>query len=173
MGWGSAWGQRAWVRRRIDAALATDRTDVHAWASLAHWHAEGDELESARTALERCVILQPDHALHWFNLGYVCERLARLAQAEQAFRRATELDAALDRAWYGLGLVLIAQDRLAEAATALQVNTQLQPMSPHGWYQLARVQLDLGALEEARGILQRLRQFEPKVAAQLAREIGL
>ena len=118
-------------------------------------------------------MLQPDRATAWFNLGFVCDRLCRSAEAEQAFRRAIDQDPKLDRAWYGLALVLIAQERLQDAVAALQVNTRLQPMSPHGWYQLARVQWDLGAADETRCIIQRLRGFEPKVAAQLERETGL
>lgn len=173
VGLGGALGLRRWVRHRLVLALAVDATNAYAWASLAHGHAEQGELASACAALERCVALMPQHAGHWFNLGFVLDRLDRFCEAESAFRRATVLNPRLDRAWYGLGLSLIAQDRLAEAAPALQVNTRLQPMSPHGWYQLARVQVDLGALNEARDILLRLRQFEPKVAAQLARETGL
>ena len=45
-------------------------------------------------------------------------------------------------------------------------------MSPYGWYQLARVHMDRKQPEEARRIVTHLRGFEPKVAAQLEREIG-
>lgn len=173
VGLGGACGMGQWTRQRLDAALRNDPGNAYAWATLAHWCAEGGDLDGACAALERCVQLEPGHALHWFNLGFIFERVERFAEAERAFRRATELDPKLDRAWYGLALALIAQDRLAEATEPLMTNTRLQPMSPHGWYQLARVQCDLGALDEARLIVQRLRGFEPKVAAQLARETGL
>jgi hypothetical protein len=46
-------------------------------------------------------------------------------------------------------------------------------MSPYGWYQLARVQVDRQKPEEAVKIIRHLQGFEPKVAAQLARETGL
>jgi hypothetical protein len=46
-------------------------------------------------------------------------------------------------------------------------------MSPYGWYQLARVHVDRREPEKARRIIAHLRGFEPKVAAQLARETGL
>ena len=55
----------------------------------------------------------------------------------------------------------------------LERNTKLQPMSPYGWYQLARVQFDRGKPDKARAIIEHLATFEPKVAAQLARETGL
>ena len=44
-------------------------------------------------------------------------------------------------------------------------------MSPFGWYQLARVEMERRRIDEARRILTHLRGFEPKVAAQLAREL--
>ena len=83
------------------------------------------------------------------------------------------MDPQLDRAWYGLGLALIRQGRFDEATEALKRNTDLQPMSPYGWYQLAKVHMDRHEPDQARKIIQHLQGFEPKVAAQLEREIGL
>ena len=74
---------------------------------------------------------------------------------------------------YGHALSLISPQRLDEAVAPLKKNTKLQPMSPYGWYQLARVQHDRGRLDETQTILDHLATFEPKVAAQLARETGL
>jgi predicted Zn-dependent protease len=62
---------------------------------------------------------------------------------------------------------------LVEATEALEQNTKLQPMSPYAWYQLARVHLDRGAPDAAKKIIKHLKGFEPKFAAQLARETGL
>ena len=61
---------------------------------------------------------------------------------------------------------------LDDAVAALERNTELQPMSPFGWYQLARVQMDRRRPDEARRIIRHLKGFEPKVAAQLEREVG-
>jgi len=49
----------------------------------------------------------------------------------------------------------------------------VQPMSPYGWYQLGRVQFDRGKSDKTAAIIARLNTFEPKVAAQLARDTGL
>ena len=161
------------VRQALQAWLVRHPSDTPLRATLAHWQARDGLWDEAHGSLQLCLAQPPHQASTWFNFGFVCERLKRSAEAEQAFRRAVELDPALDRAWYGLALSLIAQDRLSEAAPALEVNTRLQPMSPHGWYQLARVHADLGALDEARLIIRRLRQFEPKIATQLEFETGL
>ena len=62
---------------------------------------------------------------------------------------------------------------MPEALVALKRNTTLQPMSPFGWYQMARVHVDLQQPEEAKAVIRHLKEFEPKVAAQLERETGL
>jgi len=46
-------------------------------------------------------------------------------------------------------------------------------MSPHGWCQLARVHMERQETEEVSKIIRHLRGFEPKVAAELARETGI
>ena len=61
--------------------------------------------------------------------------------------------------------------RLEPALQAFQRNTELQPMSPYGWYQMARVHMEMQQEAQALAVLQHLQGFEPKVAAQLAREM--
>ena len=46
-------------------------------------------------------------------------------------------------------------------------------VASHGWYQLARVHANRKEPEKARRIIAHLKNFEPKVAAQLERETGL
>ena len=125
-----------------------------------------------RIAVERQALRTRSEAADWFNLGFLRDEAGDCTGAEAAFRCALGIDPKLDRAWYGLGLVLIRMHRLDEAVTALKRNTELQPMSPYGWYQLARVQMDRRQPEEARRIIRHLKGFEPKVAAQLEREVG-
>lgn len=183
--------RRAWHRLAVLAWLVVGRNDAaerildamvdagaadDAWvlASRSHLRAQRGAFELAVADAERLVERFPDKsAANWFNLAFQREQLGRYADAEAAFRRAVALDAKLDRAWYGLALVLIRLGRLDEAAEALKRNTELQPMSPYGWYQLARVQADRQHPEQAARIVAHLKTFEPKVAAQLEREIGL
>ena len=92
--------------------------------------------------------------------------------AIDAFHAALAIQPDHDRALYGLALSLIALRRLDEAVPPLERNTKLQPMSPYGWYQLGRVQFDRGKPDKTEAIIAHLAKFEPKVAAQLARETG-
>lgn len=182
-------GRRLVLKLRLITALAVNRReaavalanrmlehrpgDPEALAVRAHVQSQLGRTAAAIQDLRTLVALHPDHgAANWFNLAFMLEEQGRLDDAEGAFRRALEMDPKLDRAWYGLGLVLIRQRRFDEAALALERNTRLQPMSPYGWYQLARVNMDRHRPEEARRIIRHLENFEPKVAAQLKREIG-
>lgn len=163
------------VALRCFAAMLVLRPgDRYALASQAHVFAQQGRMKEALAAQEQLIgegqaPLAPD----WFNLGYLLEESGQPERAEQALRRALELDPKMDRAWYGLALVLIQVRRYDEAVTALRKTTELQPMSPFGWYQLARVHVDRHEPEEAVKIIRHLHGFEPKVAAQLERETGL
>ncbi|EYC51771.1 pilus assembly protein PilF [Hylemonella gracilis str. Niagara R] len=160
--------------RCFAAMLALRPDDRYALASRAHVFAQQGRMKEALAAQEQLV--REGHAplaADWFNLGYLLEESGQPERAEQALRRALELDPKMDRAWYGLALVLIQARRYDEAVAALKKNTELQPMSPFGWYQLARVHVDRHEPEEAAKIIRHLHGFEPKVAAQLERETGL
>lgn len=160
--------------RAFDLMLQSSPRDAYALSGRAHAHAQLGNKAQAIADLRALVAFHPTRsAADWFNLAFLLEGEDDIAAAEPAFRQALALDPKLDRAWYGLGLALVRQRRFDEAAAALKRNTELQPMSPYGWYQLARVHMDRKQPDEARRILAHLRGFEPKVAAQLERDIGV
>ena len=159
--------------RFLDQRLQEAPQDAYGLSNRAHIRAQLGENAQAIADLRVLVAAHPERsAADWFNLAFLLEGANDVDGAEAGFRQALALDPKLDRAWYGLGLALVRQGRYDEAATALKRNTELQPMSPYGWYQLARVHMDRRQPEEARRIIVHLRDFEPKVAAQLEREIG-
>jgi tetratricopeptide (TPR) repeat protein len=166
-------GQKVAAREVFNAMLARWPSDTYARASRAHLAFEKGEHKAALADSQRLTQLRADNAGTWFNHAFMLEASGELEPALAAFERTTALDPQLDRAWYGMGLVLIRLQRYDEAVKALKRNTELQPMSPYGWYQLARVHVDRQAPEEAAKIIRHLQGFEPKVAAQLARETGL
>ncbi len=166
-------GRRAQAEAIYDEMLAQWPDDSYALASRAHLRAQRADRPGAIADLQALVAIAPRRSAgDWFNLAYLLEAENRLEAAEAAFRQAVALDAKLDRAWYGLGLTLIRLHRFEDAVAALKRNTELQPMSPYGWYQLARVHMDRQDPDEARRIIAHLKGFEPKVAAQLEREIA-
>lgn len=169
-------GSRSGALRRFGRMLQLFPADRYALASQAHVQAQLNHPEEALASLQQLTRLEgsaPQEAAAWFNLGYLLQQAGLHEDAGLAFRSALERDPRMDRAWYGLALVLIHQRQFPEAVEALNKNTALQPMSPHGWYRLAQVRLALGQPEKALKIIAHLRQFEPKVAAQLERENAL
>jgi Flp pilus assembly protein TadD len=166
-------GRRDAALRCFDQMLIANTQDPYALASRAHLRAELGDSQGALQDYARLAALPGASAASFFNQGFLLEANGQIEAAEASFRRAVELDDQLDRAWFGLGLVLMRQSRLDEAIAALKRNTQLQPMSPHGWCELARIHVKRQEPEEAAKIIRHLQGFEPKVAAQLARETGI
>jgi tetratricopeptide (TPR) repeat protein len=157
----------------FDQLLELRPLDRHALASRAHIHAQQGSFNEAVESLRVFTQTYPQEPAGWFNLGYALQQLGQQGEAGVAFRQAVAIDPRMDRAWYGLALVLMDARLYQAAADALEKNTALQPMSPHGWFKLAQVRQALGQPDEAIKIARHLRQFEPKVAAQLERALGM
>lgn len=135
-------------------------TRAHLLASLRRW-------ESAQQQLTALTHLQPLHAAHWFNLGFVTDQLGNPVAAVQAFERAVELQPTMDAAWFGLGMARHRLGQLDEAVHALTTQTRLQPLCPDGWAQLVLVQLERQQPSLAVQALDRLRAFDPRRAMGL------
>ncbi len=166
-------GRRQAALACFDRMLALDATHAYALSSRAHLRAQLEDRKGALQDYARLTALPQAQAADFFNQGFLQEADGQFGAAEASFRRAIALNEELDRAWFGLGLALMRQSRLDEAITALKRNTQLQPMSPYAWCELARIHAKRQEPEEAAKIIRHLQGFEPKVAAQLARETGI
>jgi tetratricopeptide (TPR) repeat protein len=171
--WCGFFQQRETALEYLRAALAAAPGDPLVLSATGVTLAELGRRQEALACFDRALAVTPDQAELHFNRGFMLQGLRDDEAAIPAFRKAIELDPKHDRAHYGLALSLISQKRIEEAVAPLKENTRLQPMSPYGWYQLGRVRHALGQHEKAQQIIDRLGGFEPKVAAQLARETGL
>jgi hypothetical protein len=80
------------------------------------------------------------------NLGTIRHRQGRFDEAEEALRRAIELDPRLGPAYANLGNTLAAQDRLDEAAIPAAEATRLSPGDPHAHLIIAQIRLLQGDL---------------------------
>jgi len=172
-GWARVLGASAFAQRLLETVRKEFPDDVNALVALGFLYAQQGRRREALALFDRASELAPGNAEFAFNRGYLLQELNDHEAAVGAFRRALEINADHDRALYGLGLSLISLRRLDEAVPVLERNTKLQPMSPYGWYQLGRVQSDRGNADKTAAIIAHLNKFEPKVAAQLARETGL
>ena len=172
-GWARVFGATGLAQRLLETLRSEHPDDPAVLAALAFLYVQQDRRREARALFERAAELRPDDPELAFDRGYVAQSLNDHEAAIAAFERAIALNPDHDRALYGMGLSLISLRRLDDAVRALERNTKLQPMSPYGWYQLGRVQHERGNVDRTAAIVAHLNRFEPKVAAQLARETGL
>jgi Flp pilus assembly protein TadD len=154
--------------RRI---IEVDPRDAIARAALGNLLAETGDQAGAVLEFRTLVEGNSANAEAWFNLGDLHDQRDELQDAESAFRKAVELKPSIDRAWYGLGLILVREGRLREAADAFRKTIKLQPFSPYGYYQLGMTQHHLGDVAEAEKTCKELKEFEPKYAATLKRDM--
>ena len=172
-GWARVFGGALLAQRLLDTARRESPDDEAVLAALAFLYAQQDRRREALALFDRAAALAPANAEYRFNRGFLLQGLNNHQAAVEAFTEALAIAPNHDRALYGLALSLIALRRLDEAVAPLERNTKLQPMSPYGWYQLGRVQFDRGKRDKTEAIIRELARFEPKVAAQLARDTGL
>jgi len=164
-------GRKAAARALFERMIELNPDDAVALSSLGNLRMEAGDSAGAISALADLVGRRPADANAWFNLGYVHEKRDELADAERCMRQAASVNPRHDRAWYGLALVLIRKGALTQAVDALEKNIALQPLSPYGFYQLGMTLHHLGRADKAQRMVDRLRQFEPKYAATLERDI--
>jgi tetratricopeptide (TPR) repeat protein len=172
-GWARVFGASAAAERLLATAHREFPNDVPTLTALGFLYAQQERRREAIALFERAAALRPDDAEIAFDRGFLLQELNDHDAAVAAFTRAVAINPDHDRALYGLALSLISLRRLDEAVPPLEKNTRLQPMSPYGWYQLGRVQSARGKQDKTAAIVAHLNTFEPKVAAQLARETGL
>jgi tetratricopeptide (TPR) repeat protein len=171
--WCKVFGQGDTALRFYKLALELRPDDAVVIASVGFELARQGRKREALAWFDRAVAARPDYAEGHFDRGFLLQELNDPEAAMDAFDRALAIAPDHDRALYGKALCLIGKGRLDEAVAPLERNTKVQPFSPYGWYQLGRVQFDRGKPEKTQAIIEHLVTFEPKVAAQLARETGL
>lgn len=150
-----------------------DPANAKALASAASHKAAINLNLEAEVLLRKAVQTDPKFVAAWFNLGFMLQKREDHAGAVDCFDKAIGLDEKLDRGHYGRALSLIALNRHEEAKAALHRTIDLQPMSPYGYYQLATVHHRLGDDKSCIKLVKHLSTFEPALAVQLQKEIGV
>ncbi len=106
----------------------TSRADLRAAEGVA-WFRAG-QADSAITALDRAIVLDPHDARSAFNRGVALESLARLDEAVASYRTAIVRDSAYADPWLNLGSLLARQGKAKDAGAALDQWLALAPDSP-------------------------------------------
>ncbi len=119
------------------------RTSATAQNGLGLLAVDNGRDDEAAKAFERATAIDPNNATYWTNLGNARRALDDRTGAEQAYRKALELDAHAADAANGLGVLLVEAKRPADAATWFERAIQAAP-------DLVEARLNLGiALQES------------------------
>jgi tetratricopeptide (TPR) repeat protein len=126
------------------------------------------EHEREESRLERCrrrTEEHPDSAAAHFNLGLACTQQGRVGPAEQAYRKALELDPELVEAWVNLGGVLLLKWDFQGALEANKEALQRRDDLLLAHYNMGQAYL---YLSDAKGLVRcsrRVIDLDPKHAA--------
>jgi protein O-GlcNAc transferase len=141
---------------RVDDAIATYRSVLAVWPTLAGAHHNCGALLFARGDFDAAVRSFDEAAKHspkWtaplLALGHVHFHGGRYADAQQAFERAHALDESSIEALGNLGLTLQRRGRWSAALPHLQRARALAPTDTRAWFALRSTLLLLGRIEEA------------------------
>ena len=123
-------------------------------------------LSNSEPALSKALKLDDELAEAYVAKGAVRSKAGDIAAAEDAFRRAIELDSNYSKAYHWYGDVLL--NRLQQPETALpmlQKAYQLDPVSPALIVTLGQALDALGRFEEAMEVYQQALEIEPAYAS--------
>jgi tetratricopeptide (TPR) repeat protein len=94
-------------------------------------------------------------------LGDAYTQTKDLAKAEQAYRKAAELDSTEPSHLRGLGQTLVAEDKYSDALAVYQKLIDLMPDDGDNYLRIAQVYRELHQLDQAEENLVKARQYEP------------
>lgn len=126
-------------------------------------HAYGN-LDLAIDHLRRASLAPRAPAIYLSNLAEMCRQAGKLADAEQAGRRAVAMDAMMVAGWNNLGIILQEAGKLEESLTCLQRVVTLQPDYPEAHNNLGNTLKRLGRLDQARSHYEQALKLAPSYA---------
>ena len=132
-----------------------------AFMKLAMQQAEVGDLETALQNFQQALIIEPERADIYANLGIVLAKAGRLKEAEQRFAFAAEREP--ERAIYYVlwGACLVDLGELDEARKQYEIAISLRPRHAEPWMNWAVALSRTGYLEEALPKLKRVLQLNP------------
>lgn len=137
-------GRHSEALRCYELAHPRAPRSVAVLARLAQAHFELGNHERASAHFLAAANLRPGEARHWHNAGIALNLSGRLADAEQAWRRAIAADAGYGRSWFELARRLEQDARLWEAEACYLRALGLMPDSAASLLGLAGTKLHQG-----------------------------
>lgn len=120
---------------------------------------EDEDLEGARSAYERAVTIDPQHADAWVNLGRLAHEAGDPATAARCYHHALQRDDTDPVTHFNLALANEDLDKSGEAAAHYRRAVALNPRFADAHYNLAQLLSRLGRRDEAVRHMVRYRQL--------------
>ncbi|GAB4236075.1 MAG: hypothetical protein Kow00109_09500 [Acidobacteriota bacterium] len=159
-------GRNDWARPELDRLCSRHPENPLHCYWLARLDFDDRRYAEAIERLHDVVDRFPDFLRAVDRLALSYQYLGMFAEAETWFRRALELNAALDRPWewpyIDYGAMLLEQGRIEEARTMFEDAVRAAPENPVSHYQLALALEKLGSLREAAASLDRCVALDPQ-----------
>jgi tetratricopeptide (TPR) repeat protein len=134
-------------------ATELDASNVKAHNHLGQAYEALVQYAAAREAYLKAIELEKKQSAKsewpYFNLGALCVREGRAAEAEGYLRQALERQPGWSEGNAKLGMALLALDRLPEALSCLEQAIQIDPKNADARYQYARLLVKMGKPDEA------------------------
>ena len=122
-----------------------------------------ESAETARVHYEEAIRLSPGFARAWNGFGNLLkERLGKFEEAEQAYRRAIDLDPTDANPWYCLGNLSVQTGKSEDAETAYYRAIDLDPKFSYPWSGLGNLlSAQTGKSEKAEKAYRRAIELDP------------
>jgi len=113
---------------KLEAAVAANPEDPHAWSDLGHYYFDHNMPERAVAAYEKSLSIAPNHPGIWSDLGVMYRRTGQFKKALDAFEHAAALDPKHITARFNKGIVLLYDlKKKDEALTAWRSILNIDP----------------------------------------------
>ena len=120
------------------------RAELDALVELAEDALADGDIARSLALCGQVVAVMPDHAGAHFLFGETYRNERALDDAEDAYRRAIQIDGSHAAAWSGLSMVLIEMHAMDEALLAATRAIRLDPDAPDGWWCRSLIRERLG-----------------------------
>lgn len=151
------------AEKLYNQALKLDDNNMPAWSGLGSvLYQDPRRMHEAEEAARRAIMLAPEQAGLWFNLGLTLTNQGRWKNAEETFFKAVELDPGRAQAWQMLGYARLMLKQPHEAEQALRTAIQLEPSAASNWSNLAGALWQLERHAEAEAAFRKAIELDPK-----------
>ena len=148
------------------AAIKADPNDPEAHVLLGMALRNQNELDEAKSYLDKAIELDPRNGRAYFEMGLLFNIEKKQADAEQALSKAIQLSPNESLFWYAYGEIFRVQERDDDAIKAYRRAVELDPPYPKALLKLGELLVDRKQYDEAEGLLtQALRRDSHAISA--------